>query len=170
MSRLSTHLPQLASLALAVIAAAVSHSVHVDRSTGSPAGESRSQAAGPTAAPRQATPRRRVHAEQGATSRPSSRAFRERHEPPARPVVVVTVSAQRPRAQPPRHVDRLRAGRGVKRGVDPAFEHRIVDGRTAAPAPPVPTAPDVVATSRAPALDGGTGGVAAPTTTAPIAD
>jgi hypothetical protein len=170
MSRLSTHLPHLASLALAVIAAAVSHSVHVDRSTGSPAGESRSQAAGPTAAPRK--PRRGAASTRSKARHRGHRAARsgERHEPPARPVVVVTVSAQRPRAQPPRHVDRLHAGRGVTRGVDPAFEHRIVDGRTAAPAPPVPTATDGVATSQASALDGGTGGVAAPATTTPNAD
>jgi hypothetical protein len=84
--------------------------------------------------------------------------------------VVVTVAAQRPRAQRPRHVDRLHAEQGVKRGVDPAFEHLTVDARLAAPAPPAPTAPDAAATSEAPAPDGGTGGVAAPTMPAPIAD
>jgi hypothetical protein len=167
MSRLSTHLPQLASLALAVIAAAVSHSVHVDRSTGSPAGESRTQAAGPTVA--SGKPRHRS-ASTGSKAHRGHRTSRsrERHQPPAR-AVVMTVPAQPARARRPSYVDRLRAERGVKRGVDPAFEHVTVDARLAAPAPPVPTAPDVAATTEAPALDHGTGGVAAPTTTAPIA-
>jgi hypothetical protein len=167
MSRLSTHLPQLASLALAVIAAAVSHSVHVDRSTGSPAGESRSQAPGRTVA--SGKPRHRS-ASTGSKAHRGHRTSRsrERHQPPAR-AVVMTVPAQPARARRPSYVDRLRAERGVKRGVDPAFEHVTVDARLAAPAPPVPTAPDVAATTEAPALDHGTGGVAAPTTTAPIA-
>jgi hypothetical protein len=134
MSRLLTHLPQLASLALAVIAAAVSHSVHVDRSASSRAAESPHQAARPTAARAKAHHRsasthrsRSTHrsaSPAGKTRRRVHRATRLRapQPPPARPAVV-TVSAPAPRASRPRprHVDRLRAGPGVVRGVDPAF-------------------------------------------------
>jgi hypothetical protein len=195
MSRLSTHLPQLASLALAVIAAAVSHSVHVDRSASSRAGESRNHAAGPTAGsgkPRPGSPA--TGREAGSRSRRAAR-FREPPKPLDRPVVV-TVSADPPRAPRPRHVDRLRAEPGVERGVDPDFEHLTDDlgpgvdsGRPpdppvrpptpgpAVPAPPVPTPPvptppvptltDISAPSEAVAPDNGGGAAAAPTTAAP---
>src|SRR5215218_6217821 len=110
MSRLSTHLPQLASLALAVIAAAVSHSVHVDRSAGSRT-EARSQPAAPTAASgkrrsgsassgEKATPRGAGRSLRGAeTSGKGGRAsrLREPQEPLDR-TMVETVPARPPHA------------------------------------------------------------------------
>jgi hypothetical protein len=143
MSRLLSHLPQLASLALAVLAAAVSHSVHVDRSASSRAGDSRQQA------PRLPTGRVKAHHRSASTDRSASshrsvstgrklqhrghrasamRApqIRAPQERPA-PSPVVTVSAPAPPAPRPRHVDRLRAEPGAEHGVDPAFGQPTLD-------------------------------------------
>ena len=137
MSRLLNHFPQLASLALAVLAAAVSHSVHVDRSSSPRPGGSRHQAPRPTTG-RAKAHHRSVSTDRSASSHrsastgrklqhrghpasgiraPQIRAPQERSAPPA----VVTVSAPAPTAPRPRHVDRLRAEPGVEHGVDPAF-------------------------------------------------
>jgi hypothetical protein len=157
MTRLSTHLPQLASLALAVIAAAVSHAVHVDGSASSRAGEARNQTAAPTAASgkprlrpastgRKAGPRGADRGARGAESfgkgsRPSR--LRRPQEPLDRPLAV-TVAAPAPSVPRPRHGDRLRAEPGVHRGVDGDFQQPLVGLPTPglpAPPPPIPTAP-----------------------------
>jgi hypothetical protein len=174
MSRLSTHLPQLASLALAVIAAAVSHSVHVDRSASSGTGESRNPSVEEAGASHKArhgsasTGRegrrnsdRSVRRAEGSGKADRASRSREAQAPLARPVVV-TVTAHPPRALRPHHVDRLRAGPGVERGVDPEFQHQVDDDHPgvdspAAPTPSGLTPPDSSATS-----GGSTGGDAYP--------
>ena len=174
MTRLSTHLPQLASLALAVIAAAVSHTVHVDRSASSRAGEARNQTAAPTAASgkprlrpastgRKAGPRgadRRVRGAEsfGKGSRPSR--LRRPQEPLDRPLAV-TVAAPAPSVPRPRHGDRLRAEPGVHRGVDGDFQQPLVGLPTPglpAPPPPIPTAPVPTAPVPTPPGSGATSG------------
>jgi hypothetical protein len=158
MSRLSTHLPQLVSLALAVIAAAVSHAVHVERSASSRAAESRdklplstavsgkprsgSASAGRPAA-RHGARRSTTGAERAGKGGRASRS----HRPPE-PVdrsPGVRVAAHPPRARRPHRVDRLRAEPGVERGVDRDFQPLIEDQHAGAdPARPAGNAEPVV--------------------------
>jgi hypothetical protein len=185
MSRLSMHLPQLTRLALAAIAAIASYSVHVDRSASSRTAQSRNQPAVSPAAAGKAHPgsastrkkagprddaRRNRGAESSGEGDRASR-LRQSQEPPDRSAVV-TVAVHAPRPRRPDHVDRLRAERGVERGVDRDFQPLIDDKRQgvdpvrpadddeplvgpatpwpAAPALPVPAAPDSTATRGGP--------------------
>jgi hypothetical protein len=133
MSRLPSHLRELASLALAVLAAAVSHSVHVERSASSRPAESRNQLTGPTDVSRKprsgsastegTPPRRRARRRAGGAERAGTggRASRVRRpqDPHDRPMVV-GAAGHPPRARRPHHVDQLRPEPGVERGVDRA--------------------------------------------------
>jgi len=184
MPRLSIHLPQLASLALAMIAAAVSHSLHVERSASSRAGESRHQTAGPTPASgrprpgsasggREAVPRGADRTVRGAERRGNGDRASGRREPqePLDRRSVLQVAAHRPPAWRRHHVDRLRAEPGVK-------NESLVGPPTPAPAAPapaplIPSPPDSPSASSdvAPATgapDDGTGTAAAPTTAVPV--
>ena len=136
MSRLLSHLPQIASLALAVLAAAVSHGVHADRRRARPRASRATRPPGHGRAPTKARTTAfdapiRARREEGETSRaPALGSGRRRAAGRAAgggdglgacAARGAPMSAPTPcvHAHAPRHVDRLRAEPGAVHGVDP---------------------------------------------------
>jgi hypothetical protein len=153
MSRLSTHLPRLATLAVAMAAAAASYCVHADRSTSS-GNEGRVQRAAPTADPgKRRSPaashgseRRRRRAEHTtAEPQPEHRAGTSRSglASAASPSVRMysnTSPPGNPQSRRPHYAVRPRADRDAERDVDRELQG-VIDAPTPAPAPPVPALP-----------------------------
>jgi hypothetical protein len=141
MSRLSSHLPRLATLAVAVAVAAASYCVHADRSV-SAGNETRDQRAAPpahagkhrSAAASDARKRRRRSAERKtrdehrpATSRSDLATSARLYSTPSPPGA--------PKLRNPRYAAHPRADRDAERDVDRELQ-RVID--EPAPAPPVP--------------------------------
>ena len=153
MSRLSTHLPRLATLAVAIAAAAASYCVHADRSA-SAGNEGRDQRAAPTAdpgkrrsaAPSGGTERRRRSAEHR-TAEPqpghpagSSRSGLASAASPSVRMYSNPSPPSSPRPRRPHYAVRSRADRDAERDVDRELQ-RVIDAPTPAPAAPVPAPP-----------------------------
>jgi hypothetical protein len=160
MSRLSTHLPRLATLAVAVAVAAASYCVHADRSASSGT-EARDQRAAPPAhagkhrstAALDARERRRrsaerktreqPHAEHRAGTAPSDLASSARPSADPSP-------PRAPRLRDPHYATRPRTDRDAERGVDRELQ-RVIDGPAPAPAVPAPVPPPALPTPAPPA-------------------
>jgi hypothetical protein len=141
MSRLSSHLPRLATLAVAVAVAAASYCVHADRSVSS-GNEARDQRAAPpahagkhrSAAASDASKRRRRSAE---------RKTRDEHRPATSRSDLATSARLYATPSPPgalklrnpRYAAHPRTDRDAERDVDRELQ-RVID--EPAPAPPVP--------------------------------
>jgi hypothetical protein len=156
MSRLSTHLPRLSTLAVAMAAAAASYCVHADRSASS-GNEGRDQRAAPTADPSKRRPPAASHGtkrrHRGAERRTAD-AEKAQAEHPAttsrslfasvRPQSLRVYSApSRPRkaaSRRPRYAVRPRADRDAEHAVDRELQ-RVIDAPTPAPVPSVPAPP-----------------------------
>jgi hypothetical protein len=162
MSRLSTHLPRLATLAVAIAAAAASYCVHADRSA-SAGNEARDQRVAPTADPHErrspaashGTERRRRSAERRIEEpQPAHLAGTSRSGLPsaASPSVRMHSNTSPPHkatSRRPRYAVRPRADRDAERDVDRELQ-RVIDAPTPAPAPPVPVPPGSAGGSVAP--------------------
>jgi hypothetical protein len=160
MSRLSTHLPRLATLAVAVAVAAASYCVHVDRSASS-GNEARAQRAAPSAhagghrstAALDARRRRRRSAERKTREKPHA-------EHRAATASSDLASSERPDANPsppgapklrnPHYAARPHTDRDAERAVDRELQ-RVIDEPAPAPAVPAPVPPPAVPAPTPPA-------------------
>jgi hypothetical protein len=167
MSRLSTHLPRLATLAVAMAAAAASYCVHADRSASS-GNEGRDQRAAPTADPGKGRSADAVDGPQRG-HRSAERATADAEEPQAEhpaatsrsrvssarpPSLRVYSAPSRPRratSRRPHYAIRPRADRDAERDVDRELQ-RVIDAPppTPAPAPPLPAPPSSAGGSLSP--------------------
>lgn len=153
MSRLSTHLPRLATLAVAVAVAAASYCVHADRSASS-GNEARDQRAAP---PAHAGKHRSTAAFDARKRRRRSAERKTREQPHAEHRAATAssdlASSARPYADPsppgapklrnPRYAARPRTDRDAERDVDRELQ-RVIDEPAPAPAVPAPAPPPPV--------------------------
>jgi hypothetical protein len=150
-ARLAPHVPRLAALALAMVAAAASYAVHADRSA-SAQDERPADVARPAAGAGHHRPASHAHRKRG-KHRHARRFARLARERPVRTTVVVNrvVRApctrpriQRPREPPPndgiRHGAETEADRNAERDVDRALQ-RVIDQDVAGSPAAAPTAP-----------------------------